>query len=236
MIWLILIVYILEWFLYPNINDQWVFLLGSKHLIIALMAITMLQASQSKSLMIRSIMALIVIDSVIDIVKFEIWNISNQDINISYISPFIFIPWLLFSIKREYPEKIDDVNLDNVNILFSNPTTSIDVIKSLFGFPVSSICIVAGGYLWSFRRSSGMFEKSTYMKKWVNNHIVIDTRIKCNDVILCELEKILGEDRRPYVKCVWSIRHVLNLLGNKYRIKSIFDYIPGFYFMRILKE
>lgn len=236
MIYLILIVYICEWFLYPTINDQWTFLLGSKHLIIALMAITLLQASQSKSLIIRSIMALIVIDSFIDIIKFEAWNISDQNINLSYVSPIVFIPWLIFTIKREYPDKIDDINEENVNILFSKPKTSLDVIKSLLGFPVSSICIVANNYLWSFRRGSGMFEKSKYPKKWIDNHIIIDTGIKCSNNILCELEKVLGEDRKPYIKCVWSIRHVLNLLGEKYAIKSWLDYIPGIYFRKIIKR
>lgn len=236
MLIILIIVYAAEWFFYPDADNQWGFLLGSKHLIIVLMAISLLQASQSKSLLIRSILALLVIDSFTDLIKYETWLLSDQTFDISLISPFLFIPWLFFTLFREYPDKIDNMNNQNVNILILKPDTQCGLFKSLFGYPASSICIASHGFIWSFRRHSGLFEKSKYSERRLNRHLVIDTKIKLTVEIVEELSKVLGSSNKPYIKCVWAIRNVLNMLGKQYAIKSWLDYVPGFYIMRILKR
>lgn len=235
MIQAVLIIYIIEWLLSFYFSNTWEIELQLKIFINAFLANALLIETRRRSLLLRSLLALITIGMWSDFVDYSLWQWSEQKINLSPISFIIFIFWLLHTIEREYPDKIDDLNEDNVNILILKPHRSLDLIKALFGFPASSICIVSHGYVWSFRRKSGIFEKSEYSNKWIDDHLIIDTRVKSNDKILLELNKIVGSRRFPYIKCVWTIRHVLNLLGNRYMITSLFDYIPGVYFMKIFK-
>jgi hypothetical protein len=123
----------------------------------------------------------------------------------------------------------------NVNILFLRPIKNVDVLKAFFGLPVSSVCLVVDGQIWSFKARTGIFECRPYNSAILKTHIIIDTKVTTNHVILEELNKLLGESRTPYCKCVWTIRRVLNLLGGKFAIKNWFDYIPGIYASKIMK-
>jgi len=234
MIYLILVVYLLEWVLYGFIPDQWTFLLGSKILLSALFATALLINTDRLHISVRCIIALITIDSWGNFLEFIIWQLSNESINSTWCAAIIFVLWLLFIVRRKYPEKIDLVNLDNVNILILKPKNTFDIIKGLFGYPAASACILSNGYVWCFRRQSGVFEKTEYRHYWTDTHLVIDTQIKCTDEHKIMLDKLLGISRFPYTKCIYTIRYILNMLGGKYSIKSWFDYIPGIYFMRIM--
>lgn len=236
MILAIVIIYLIEWLLSFYFSNTWEIELEIKLFTIAILSNALLIETRRKSLLLRSLLALITLSSWSDFINFYLWQLSGRSINLSFYSFIIFIAWLICTIKRKYPNRIDEINNDNVNILALRPKTTLDVIKALIGMPASSICIVADGYVWAFRRRSGLFEKVKYSENWSDSHIIIDTRVKINDNILDKLNNIVGTKRIPYVKCVWTIRHVLNELGNKYKIKSLFDYIPGVYFMKILKE
>jgi len=223
-----------EWLIIPFIDNQWELTLFIQYILIALLFTYISYLILDRKLLERSIFVLLTLDAWFDVFKFALWQYSNTAIDFSIIGSLMFFCWLLFVIKRQYPEKLDLVNLDNINILILKPKTIFDVIKGLIGYPASSICICANGYVWCFRRKSGVFEKMPYHYQWTESHLVIDTGIKCTQEHKQMLDNLVGTVRTPCIKCVYVIRCLLNTLGCKYSIKSWFDYIPGIYFMRIL--
>lgn len=226
--------YMCEWWLYAFTDNTWSFEIGSKSFVIACLSGYILSISSKIPLLSRSAIAVITLTAWCDFIEFIAWNASGMAVDVSAISGMLFFIWLFYEIKRNYPERIDIVNLSNVNILILKPRTTWDVYKSLIGVPAASICIIADSKIWAFRSKTGIFESSEYNHSWVNSHLVIDTRIKTNLAILVELNKVAGVKRSPCIKCVWAIRKALNSLGGKYRIRSWLDYIPGLYLIRLL--
>lgn len=235
MIHLIVLLYFSEWALFNYIEDTQSFLLLSKYLLCSFLSIAWLVESKSKKLLHRSIIALISLDTWIGFLQELFYQLSYEQIDLSLYIALLFLYWFIFTLKRKYPEHMDNVNHDNINIMIMKPKSSFDVIKGLVGCSASSICIIADNMVWCYRRKSGVFEKQKYDKKFLLSHIVIDTKIKCNNEITQLLNNIIGTKRFPYIKCVWSIRHVLNRIGGQYKIKSWLDYIPSIYSLRIIK-
>lgn len=234
MIWLIPAVYMIEWLLYAFVPDTWGFMLGTKYLMVAVMAGILFDYSHGKSLLIRSLIALFAVDSSVDFIRYMAWQILSIDIDFSIYEAVIFMIWFLFISFRPYEYRSDPMNSENINLLILKPKRPFDILKGLFGFPAASICIASCGSIWSFRRKSGLFEERNY--RYSPDHIVINTGVSCTDKMLIELDALAGTKRWPGIKCVWVIRNILNQLGDKYRIKSWFDYIPGVYFLKIIKQ
>lgn len=215
-------------------EHQWQILLGSEYLIESILLVMLLNEYTGKSLLIRSITALVAISSIADFIIFSAWHVFDFHIEFWKPAAIVFFVFLLFILKRKYPERIDLINMDNINILILKPRTTSEVIKSLFGYPAASICICSHYSVWSFRKKTNIFEEIEYNNKWCDTHLVIDTGIKCTNDMLIDLDCLVGKKRFPFVKCVWTVREILNKVGDKYAIKSWLDYIPGFYFMRII--
>jgi len=236
LIYLAISIFALEWLCKPYLNDsmQWIVLLGSKDLLLALV-VSALLIELKTTLLNRSVLALFALTAWTDFLIYASYQTFNTDLYLEYPAALLFFVWLAYAIKRIYPVAINSVNANRVAILVLRPQGAWDVFKALLGTPAASICIVADGYVWSFRNHSGKFEKSIYDEHWSDTHIVVDTGIKFNKKIEAELLSIVGTKRFPYCKCVYSIRNVLNILGGKYKIKSWFDYIPSVYAMRVLK-
>lgn len=230
-VYLAVLAYMAEWFS----NGEWEFLLGNKYLIISLLATALLVESKNLPLLTRSVLALVALTAYADLFNFILWQVSHKEIDLSLVNALVFFSWLLFSVKRKYPEFIDRLEHDTVNILIFKPHSTFDVFKGLIGFPAASICIYAGGYVWTFRKHTGKFERVHPSHIWLEEHLIVNTRIIASSEILNALEKVVGEKRSPYCKCVYSIRHVLNMLGDKYKVKW-WDYIPGIYALKILKR
>lgn len=234
MIYLILFMYMCEWWLYAFTDNTWSFEIGSKSFVIACLSGYILSISSKIPLLSRSAIAVITLTAWCDFIVFMAWHLTNTAFDLSIPAALIFFIWLIFAVRRSYPERIDLINMDHVNLLILKPRSNLDVIKALFGFPAASICISSQHKIWSFRSKSNSFEESEYNIGWHGSYLVIDTGIKCTDDFIIELRKLIGTRRFPCIKCVWVIRHVLNRLGGKYRIKTWLDYIPGLYLMRII--
>lgn len=229
-VYLAILAYVAEWYF-----SEWEFLLGNKYLIISLLSSALLVESKNLPIYTRSILALITLTAYADLFNFILWHTSNKEIDFSIINALIFFTWLLFTVQRKYPEFVDRLNHDTVNILILRPKTTFDVFKGLVGFPAASICIYAGGFVWTFRKHSGKFERVHPSYLWLDEHLVVNTGIPATPEILNQLESVVGEKRLPYCKCVYSIRDVLNSLGEKYKIRGWWDYIPGIYALKILR-
>jgi hypothetical protein len=190
--------------------------------------------ASKESLVTRSLLALTCVYVWEQGLVYLTWQLADRQLDLTVPSLCVFALWLVFILEREYDVESDEINASTVNILFLSPRNTYEVIKGLLGIPVASICIVAGGYVFAYR-SSGKFEKTMYTNLWAKRHIVIDTKVPFQSVFSA-LEQEIGEPRKPYTKCVWTIRHALNRLGGKYQIKSPLDYIPAFYALRIIKR
>lgn len=223
--------YVSEWF----VSGEWEFLLGNKYLIISLLATALLVESKNLPIYTRSILALVTLTAYADLINYILWQVSQKELDFSIINALVFFTWLLFTIKRKYPEFIDRLNHDTVNILVMKPKSTFDVFKGLIGFPAASICIYAGGYVWTFRKHTGKFERVHPSHVWLDEHLIINTFVTTTPEILNALERVVGEKRSPYCKCIYSVRHVLNMLGEKYEVKKWWDYIPGIYALKILR-
>ena len=227
---------IMEWSIAPflSIDVSWQFALGIKYLILSLLWTFVVFATMRERLLLRSVILLFCINSWSDLIVYSVWHISDMTVDLALQAFIVYFAIMIHILLRQYDINSDKPNAKNITILLLKPKSHIEIVKSFFGLPVSSVCIVAAGNVWSFRRKTGKFEKSKYTSSWLSNHIAIDTGIECEYSTLEELNKIIGEDRYPYCKCVYSIRHVLNELGGKFAIKTWLDYIPGIYAIRLI--
>lgn len=229
----ILSVYVVEWIANPFINDQWSFLLCSKTVIVALLAFILLHAMRRESLWLRSAIALFALMSAADAMKLIAWIYVGLPFDPSPFMALISFAWLLHTVRRSYDTPNDTFDPSYVYLLFLRPKTSFDVIKGLFGAPVGSVCLYAGGFVWAFRRKTGCYEKSHCLPRLTASHVWINTNRHVSPQMMAELTSLLGTPRGIGIKCVWIVRHALKELGAPFAISRWTDYIPGIYALRI---
>lgn len=228
----ILLIVWLEWVLPVPDEVSWQFALGAKYLTVALLFQAWLSYIGKESLLLRSAVALLCLDSWASVAAYVLWNGTGVDLMLLVFLVFTF--WLFFILKREYHIENDKLNKNTVALLLLRPKSVSDIVRAFIGIPVSSLCIVADGYVFSFRHKTGRFERSRLNPILLKRHIVVDTGVSCNPSILNELDIVVGTNRFPSFKCIYAVRHVLNRLGGIYRIQSWADYLPGIYASRIL--
>lgn len=232
-VWLIVAVYFFEWFvILPLETSQWELLLGAKYAALSF-AVCALLVRDKFTLPQRSVIALLAISTVCDTVKYATWQAVEESYDPSPFLAVFFFAWLVFTLSREYPAEGGKIKRGNVGLLILKPNTYWDVLKGLFGYPAASVCICVDGVIWSFRCRSGKFERYPLSSIWAGQHICIDTGVCATETIMDSLKKLEGTGRNPGIKCIWTIRGILKMIGGKYSIKSPFDYIPAFYVMRI---
>lgn len=226
--------FFIDWVYYPV---SWEYMLGSKML--AVLLALQVGYSESNNFKIKSISLYLIICELVIFIEYLVYlRITHCSLLFALIQ-LIFIPCFFWVWLREYNIKSDDYNKDNICILFLRPKNNLNyfsLIRLFFGLPVSSVCIIADGKVWAYRKVSGVFSISEYNGKWLKTHILLDTNIETSQQIINELNKVIGNKRFPYVKCIYSIRGILKVLGNGYEIRSILDFIPGFYALRINKK
>lgn len=229
----ILIVTVAEWSAVPAVEISWQVALGAKYLTVAILIQALWSVSSNESLLFRTVVAFFCVAFWVDLLAYLVWISSGSTINASLAIFIIFSLCMIYLLLREYDIKSDKINPANMTILLLRPRTEVEFIKSFFGAPVASVCLIADGNVWAYRKCSGVFEKNKYSAAVLKNHIAVDTGVKCTEAILGELENIVGTNRLPCCKCVYSIRAVLNMLGDRFSVKT-FDLIPGVYALKIL--
>lgn len=226
-------VYAIEWSVSPFVADPWAFLLGSKSVLVALLAVGLLQTQRRESLLLRSAIALFALCASADAIKTVAWLYGGLSIDTSPVLAMAAFIWLLHTAQRNYAAPSDAFDPRYVYLLFQRPKSAFDVIKGLFGSPVGSVCLYADGFVWAFRRKTGRFEKSHCLPRLAASHLWINTGRCVTPPMLAELERLISTPRGIGVKCVWIIRLALRELGTPYSIVRWTDYIPGLYALRI---
>ena len=226
--------YAVQWAALPFATSQWVFLLGTSYLAIASLVTGISILCAKQIFLIRSVLVLWSLSAWLDVIKFIIWQGYDKEIDLSVPLALIFALWLIFILRRKVMRKSDLIKPQNITLFVLTPKTNWDIVKSLFGAPAPSICIGAEGKVWSFRKKTGRFEVFTPTESFLASHTAIDTGVGITDRVRNKLNTMVGAPRGAAFKCIWQIRHPLNMLGEKFSIKTWFDYVPSIYLMRIL--
>lgn len=234
-IWAALALYAVQWAALSFVADQWTFLLGTSHIAIALLVTGVSLLCGKHTTIVRSVLVLWSIFAWGDVVKFFVWAYTDTHLDTSAPAALVFTAWLLFIVRRKYDVPSGEVSQNNITLLVKRPSGWWDMLKGLVGVPVSSVCIALNQTVWAYRKRSGEFEVFSLTQAVKAKHIVVDTGVPATPEMVMLLNGLAGAPRGAIpCRCVWTIRKVLDLLGGKYAIKSVFDYIPGFYAMRIL--
>jgi len=233
-IWAAMTLYAAQWYALPYLSDQWAFLLGTSYLAVALLVSGIFSLLETRSLFTASILALWSLDAWADFLKFILWNYSDAAIDLSIPLALVFACWMLFIVRRRYTFKNDEFSTENVFLLIKKPENCAETLKSIFGSPAASLCVTAYGKVWSFRHKTNRFEVFDINPSFLAKHLAVNTGKAANLELVKLLTGLVGLPRGLGYKCIWAIRDPLNSIGGKYSIKSWFDYIPGFYVMRIL--
>lgn len=234
LVWAALCMYAVQWIAGPHVDAQWEFLLGTQTLAIASLVSGVAVLTSGKHVLTRSVMVLWALMAWADFGKFILWNYSDKSIDVSPIIAALFSAWLLHLYQRRYDRDSDTLSANTVMLLFKRPKHLPDLIKSLIGAPTSSICFYIDGKVWSFRKRTKRFECFDATPEFMRGHVAIDTGCRDVDTVSDALDSLTGTPRGAACKCVWTIRHVLRMLGARFEIKTWFDYVPSLYMARIL--
>lgn len=144
--------------------------------------------------------------------------------------------FLNYQLRKKYVYHTDNINPENVCIIFYKPLTFFDYLKSLVGAPVSSCGLLMGNIVYRFKYSSNMIEM-VYLHNEHRDYIIIDTGCR-----RCEVEYLLPrlttmKARRWQtcffrLNCLLALRPILDKIGGKWQYKG--DLLPSIYIMRRL--
>ena len=204
------------------------------YILISVLLAALLDRSRGTSLLYRTLLAASFVDSLVDIAVLTGFLQGWGDT--SSAETILFLIAMVYLIGRDYDVPGGAHNPNKVCIMLLRPRSTFEVIKAFVGLPVSSVCIAANGQVWAFRHKTGRFERMPYNRAWGYSHITIDTGIMPTEKIIAALDASVGSSCGIGCKCVWTIRHVLALLGGEWNIRTRFDYIPGVYAARIIRN
>lgn len=142
----------------------------------------------------------------------------------------------IFNRFKQFKFKSDFITEGNIHLCFWKPKTGITLTASLIGLPFGGLCIYAYGHLYGYRWGMETYQKSKIDPEIVSRcFTVIDTGIEYGNYILT-LDSLVGKPAgMPRIRCISTIKPILNSLGLRYRVNSWIDLIPSIYSIRILK-
>ncbi len=232
----LLLIYVIEWLLYYLLQPEqfWYAILCSKQLTISIALTYAYLLSESKSVKLKSLIVFLCCCSWVDTVLNVLWSLFDVKSN-SLISPALLLfSWCLFLFTRRYDIESDEIDESKVMLLMLRPDGFFMYLKSLFGVPVSSICILADGFVYSFRTDSKKFTRTKYTDKWLLRHVCINTGVGITGAIKSSLERTIGLKRGVGIKCVYALRNTLKEMGAAWEPKTFLHNIPGLYAMQVL--
>lgn len=148
----------------------------------------------------------------------------------------ILIAFLNYEVRKKYNLHSDQINPENVCLVFYKPLTFFDYLKSLIGSPVSSCGLLMGNIVYRFKYSSNMIEM-VYLHNEHREYIIIDTGCR-----RCEIEyllpKLTASKARRWqtcffrLNCLLALRPILDKIGGKWQYKG--DLLSSIYIMRRL--
>lgn len=155
---------------------------------------------------------------------------------------FIFIilgsSFFVLNKFKEYSYQSDriDPNGQNVYLCFWKPKNTRSLLGSIFGLPFGGMSIYTNYVLWGYRWGESSFRPRQVDPCVIQREFFVhDTGIKTSQEIIRQLKSAYGSKAGFLrVRCIYTIRGVLSLLGPKYKADSILKLIPSVYLKGIL--
>lgn len=217
-----------------SIEQSWYIVLTLAYVRIALV-MQLLWTGYEKTFRNEAIVSFCLLGAIVDYLCFIAWTTFEIPYANIFLIAILFLVWFIWICLRAYNTDSDKIT-SNVMILLLKPNKWYKFVLSFIGLPYSSICICAGGYVWSFRKKAGTFQKTLCSTDWLKTHLILDTGVKNNRKIISALTALQGSKRQLPIKCVYVLRNVLAILGDKWAVKSWYEYSPAILAFRYLRN
>lgn len=230
----ILAIYFGEWIAKYSLSDDafWYYSSCSKQLMLAI-CITF-AFNLVKDIKAKSVFAFLCFSMWCDFVLDLAWAFYGVEFRSLAPAAIIFAAWFFFVLYRKYDIESDEIDESKVMLLMLRPDSFFMYLKSLFGVPVSSICILANGFVYSFRTDSKKFTRTKYTDRWLLRHVCINTGVDITNGVKSSLMRTVGLKRGIGIKCVYALRNTLKEMGVAWEPKTFLHNIPGLYAMQVI--
>lgn len=149
----------------------------------------------------------------------------------------VLVSWAYF---RPYNYLSSPVKADNVHVAFYGGPNApfLSRLASVFGFPFSSIAIIAAGITVRPSKAAGKMVTTTPATLRAKGYVMIDTGIETTDEIKEAIENIVGT-KTGYgflrTRCLKNLLPVLNLLGKDWKPTG-WPVIPSLYYRQCVRN
>ena len=163
----------------------------------------------------------------------------NVWMHLAEITVFTFI--VIFQTVKRYDMHSDEINPENVILLFYKPRNIFEFIVSLAGTSACSMSVVCGDDWYMFKRKKDSLQKIKLNKRLVKQkYTIVDTGIKITQDIRVSLDNAKGCKARCLktlyfrFNCVNVFGDTLDQMGGKWVAKGL-DFIPSIYLIKRMK-
>jgi hypothetical protein len=155
-----------------------------------------------------------------------------------FIFTVIILTLFLYNLFKPYNHKSDPITeFHNIHLCFWRPGNVATLLPSLLGFAIGGVSIYTRGRLHGFRWSKSKYQDDEVSPKIIEKKfVVLDTGIKSNVItenIFLNLRNVRAGRLR--IRCISTIKPLLEHLGSKYNPSGWLELIPAIYSARILK-
>lgn len=149
---------------------------------------------------------------------------------------FIGAVYVLFHPEYSTPKTI---NVENILLAFYKGEKGSLIMRvfAMFGFPVKSVCILAGDKALYLKANKPTFEfgNSAKIHKKSREYVIVDTGVAHTGKFLYEMKKhskIVATKGVFRIRCIEAVSDLLGMIGSKYKPGS---YIPSLYLRQVIK-
>ena len=174
------------------------------------------------------------------IIDVFVGEVSDSYYLIESIMFSIWAAWVAFRPKLTIHGK---PNPDNILLAFyrGEGGSPLMDIFSLFGFPVKSMCLVAGEHTLMLRSNRDNFQFSKNSESIIGNddYIIIDTGKKWDDEFKLSMSKCARKKAKAFgfrICCVVGVGELLSEVDKSWKPKRFYDNIPSVYLYKALNR
>ena len=166
-------------------------------------------------------------------------DILMHNINAIYyfIESLIFFSFGMHVMLHADIKTAKTIDHDNILLAFYKGKKGSLIMRffSLFGFPVKSMCILAGDKALYLKANNPkfVFGDSAAIHRKSENYVIIDTGVKYTGEFIYRMKKhknIIAKKGMFRVRCIEAISDLLEMIGSEWKPKT---YIPSLYLRRV---
>lgn len=225
-----------------NGDMEWILSITMLNLQCIILLSLVLKPPKKTNIIARSLILVFLIYRIIDFSLNSVYHYFDYNIYLQSYQLTAGVCFIIFiyNLLKPYNHKNDPIKeLNNVYLCFWRPKNIISLSGSLLGKSLGGVSIYSGGFLYGYRWNSTQYQKEPISKELIaRNFVVFDTGILINEVIHKSLTNLVNfaHAGRLRIRCISTIKPVLEILGPRYKPNSIFEYIPSIYSARIMNR